>query len=235
MAARPDQMCTKNMEQRASPWYSDSCFAPFWQQYNILMSKAHRDAVSRAGHVASQARAALSSLQSGPHHHKQQSLQSSRMSRREKRLRKSQRRQKSNRRNRNQKLSNNPGNQSDTECLYSQMRQGMHIQDTNEDMEVNEDFLLFLEQSKKHREEWKVAKVKKNQEATQTAASITEKAVEPKEHPDVIRSREMQQLYGQASAKIQAMETALQLSFDRNATLHQPNYWPNIPITLLFS
>ena len=59
----------------------------------------------------------------------------------------------------------------------------MHIQDANDDMEVNEDFLLFMEQSKKHREEWKVAKFKNNQEATQTTASITNQAtpdVEPK-------------------------------------------------------
>ncbi|XP_045130257.1 gem-associated protein 8-like isoform X2 [Portunus trituberculatus] len=231
-------MYIKNMEQHASPWYSDSRFAPFWRQYNALMSAAHQDAICKAEHVANQARAALmSSLHNGPYHRKQQSLQPSHMLR-EKRFRKSQRRKKNKRRSRNHKLSNNPGNQSDTESLYSQMRQGMHIQDANDDMEVNEDFLLFLEQSKKHREEWKILKVKNDQEDTQTAATTTDKAaphVESKEHPDVIRSREMQQLYGQASAKIQAMETALQLSFDRNATLHQPQYWPNIPITLMFS
>lgn len=55
------------------------------------------------------------------------------------------------------------------------------------------------------------------------------------EHPDLIRSKEMQELYGQASPKIQAMETALQLSFDRNNTIHQPKYWPNIPLNVMFN
>lgn len=61
------QVFTGNMEQFASPWYSDSRFAPFWQQYNALMSTAHHNAVSRAGHVASQVRGALSTLVSTCH------------------------------------------------------------------------------------------------------------------------------------------------------------------------
>ncbi|MPC24421.1 hypothetical protein E2C01_017502 [Portunus trituberculatus] len=67
------KMYIKNMEQHASPWYSDSRFAPFWRQYNALMSAAHQDAICKAEHVANQARAALmSSLISGQRPHIQE-------------------------------------------------------------------------------------------------------------------------------------------------------------------
>lgn len=76
------------------------------------------------------------------------------------------------------------GNQSDTESLYSQMRQGMHIQDTNEDMEVTEDFLAFLEQSKKHREEWKNMKSVKNLSFSEENI-LNSKEVPPSSNPKV--------------------------------------------------
>lgn len=65
-----------------------------------------------------------------------------------------------NRRTRELAAQSNQGPLSDTEALYSQMSQGMHIQDVNneEDMEVTEDFLMFMAQSEKHREQWKVSK-----------------------------------------------------------------------------
>lgn len=51
---------------------------------------------------------------------------------------------------------------SDSEALQSQMSQGMHLQDEEEEnMEVSEDFLEFIQQSEKHRVEWKTRKVKK--------------------------------------------------------------------------
>lgn len=50
---------------------------------------------------------------------------------------------------------------SDSEALQSQMSQGMHLQDEEENMEVSEDFLEFLQQSEQHRVEWKIRKVKR--------------------------------------------------------------------------
>ena len=40
----------------------------------------------------------------------------------------------------------------------------------------------------------------------------------------------MQRLYGASAAKIQAMETAMQLSFDKHCDRKQPKYWPVIPL-----
>lgn len=69
-------------------------------------------------------------------------------------------------------------NQSDTESLYFQIREGMHIQDTNEETEVTEDFLAFLEQSKKHREEWRITK-SQNKGISQEEALNTKEVMAP--------------------------------------------------------
>lgn len=42
----------------------------------------------------------------------------------------------------------------------------------------------------------------------------------------------MRKLYGEDSAKIMAMEAAMQLNFDRNCDLKRPKYWPVIPLKL---
>ncbi|XP_034612620.1 gem-associated protein 8 isoform X2 [Trachemys scripta elegans] len=54
----------------------------------------------------------------------------------------------------------------------------------------------------------------------------------PAERPGERRMAEMKKLYGVGAAKIQAMETAMQLAFDRNCDKKQPKYWPVIPLKL---
>lgn len=54
----------------------------------------------------------------------------------------------------------------------------------------------------------------------------------PSERPGERRGAEMKKLYGEDAAKIQAMEAAMQLNFDRHCDLKQPKYWPVIPLKL---
>lgn len=54
----------------------------------------------------------------------------------------------------------------------------------------------------------------------------------PAERPGERRMAEMKKLYGAEAAKIQAMEAAMQLIFDRNCDKKQPKYWPIIPLKL---
>lgn len=54
----------------------------------------------------------------------------------------------------------------------------------------------------------------------------------PSERPGERRGVEMRKLYGEDAAKIQGMETAMQLTFDRNCDRKQPKYWPVIPLKL---
>ena len=59
----------------------------------------------------------------------------------------------------------------------------------------------------------------------------TRRSVEPpSERPGERRQAEMKRLYGDSAAKIQAMEAAMQLSFDKHCDRKQPKYWPVIPL-----
>lgn len=70
-------------------------------------------------------------------------------------------------------------------------------------------------------------------EADQDLYRNMKRSVEPPaERPGERRVAEMEKLYGDEAAKILAMETAMQLIFDRNCDKKQPKYWPIIPLKL---
>lgn len=70
-------------------------------------------------------------------------------------------------------------------------------------------------------------------EADQDLHRRVERSVAPPtERPGERRTAEMKKLYGAEAAKIQAMEAAMQLIFDRNCDKKQPKYWPIIPLKL---
>ena len=70
-------------------------------------------------------------------------------------------------------------------------------------------------------------------EADQDLHKRTGRSVQPPaERPGERRMAEMKKLYGSEAAKIQAMEAAMQLTFDRNCDKKQPKYWPIIPLKL---
>lgn len=52
----------------------------------------------------------------------------------------------------------------------------------------------------------------------------------PAEKPGERRMAEMKKLYGAGASKILAMETTMQLSFDKNCDKKRPKYWPIIPL-----
>lgn len=52
----------------------------------------------------------------------------------------------------------------------------------------------------------------------------------PAESPSARRQAEMRRLYGAGAAKIQAMEAAVQLSFNKHFDRKRPKYWPVIPL-----
>jgi len=45
---------------------------------------------------------------------------------------------------------------------------------------------------------------------------------------------EMKMLYGRGSAMIHGMETAMQLTFNRNCDRKQAKMWPQIPLKIKF-
>ncbi|XP_069567896.1 gem-associated protein 8 isoform X2 [Brachyistius frenatus] len=107
-------------------------------------------------------------------------------------------------------------------------------------MEISKELRQYFAQTERHREELKKQQQMETEQqegyvqADQPlhAVSWQSSAAPPCERPDETRTAEMKKLYGKDAAKIQAMETAMQLTFNRNCDLKQPNYWPVIPLRL---
>uniref|UniRef100_A0A3Q3QYI8 Uncharacterized protein n=1 Tax=Monopterus albus TaxID=43700 RepID=A0A3Q3QYI8_MONAL len=106
-------------------------------------------------------------------------------------------------------------------------------------MEISEELRQYFAQTERHREELKKQQqMEAEQEsyvpADQDLHGVSERSTTapPFEQPGERRKAEMKKLYGKDAAKILAMETAMQLTFDRNCDLKQPKYWPVIPLKL---
>ncbi|NXL79151.1 GEMI8 protein, partial [Leptocoma aspasia] len=104
-------------------------------------------------------------------------------------------------------------------------------------MEITEELRQFFAETERHREELRRQQQLEAEdpyvEADQDLHRRVERSVEPpSERPGERRMAEMKKLYGAEAAKIQAMEAAMQLVFDRNCDKKQPKYWPIIPLKL---
>ncbi|NXA11570.1 GEMI8 protein, partial [Sapayoa aenigma] len=104
-------------------------------------------------------------------------------------------------------------------------------------MEITEELRQFFAETERHREELRRQQQLEAEdpyvEADQDLHKRTERSVEPPtERPGERRMAEMKKLYGAEADKIQAMEAAMQLIFDKNCDTKQPKYWPIIPLKL---
>ncbi|NWH32351.1 GEMI8 protein, partial [Chloropsis hardwickii] len=104
-------------------------------------------------------------------------------------------------------------------------------------MEITEELRQFFAETERHREELRRQQQLEAEEpyveADQDLHRRVERSVEPPtERPGERRMAEMKRLYGAEAPKIQAMEAAMQLIFDRNCDKKQPKYWPIIPLKL---
>jgi len=69
---------------------------------------------------------------------------------------------------------------------------------------------------------------------TETAVRVQPTVLPPSEQLGARRLTEMRELYGSGAAMIHGMETAMQLSFDRNTDRHKPRPWPALPLNIQF-
>lgn len=114
------------------------------------------------------------------------------------------------------------------------------------EMEITEDMIEFFSKSQAHRKQ-RDEKKKEDKEREKEEPELVnledvqaspqrERTVEaPKERPGSRRTSEMKQLYGKGAAMIHGMETAIQMTFDRNKDLKQPKLWPNMPLRIVFN
>lgn len=116
----------------------------------------------------------------------------------------------------------------------------------DEHLELSEEFIKFVEIGFRHKMEMKKLKEEKAKrngmikEHKDGEDGISDKGGDvcdkvPNLHRKEQRKKEMAQLYGEAAPKIHAMETAVQLSFNRNADLFQPILWPHIPLNFIYA
>ncbi|XP_039195740.1 gem-associated protein 8 [Crotalus tigris] len=106
-------------------------------------------------------------------------------------------------------------------------------------MEITEELRHYFEQTERHQEELRKQKQLEAEhqeiyvEADHDLHLSTSRSVQPPaEKPGNRRMAEMRKLYGKGANKIQAMETIMQLNFDRNCDTKQPKYWPIISLKL---
>ncbi|KAM9320040.1 gem-associated protein 8 [Gastrophryne carolinensis] len=116
---------------------------------------------------------------------------------------------------------------------------GDEIECDMSNMEITEELRQYFEQTEKHREELKrQQKLEEELHGEYVDAGhdlyVNKKrsTQPPSERPGERRRLEMKKLYGEDAAKIQGMETAIQLNFDRHCDKKQPKYWPIIPLKL---
>ncbi|XP_070799125.1 gem-associated protein 8 [Pituophis catenifer annectens] len=108
-----------------------------------------------------------------------------------------------------------------------------------DNMEITEELRHYFEQTERHQEELRKQKQLEAEhqeiyvEADHNLHLSTSRSVQPPtEKPGERRMAEMRKLYGKGANKIQAMETTMQLNFDRNCDTKQPKYWPIISLKL---
>lgn len=107
-------------------------------------------------------------------------------------------------------------------------------EDSNQDefeFEVTEEMMDFFEQSIRHKMELKEEREAERKKA-EKEKGFDDAGLPPRKQIGLQRTEEMKLMYGEAAPMILGMETAMQLSFDRNCDLKQPKLWPNIPLKL---
>ncbi|XP_024085488.1 gem-associated protein 8-like isoform X2 [Cimex lectularius] len=110
-------------------------------------------------------------------------------------------------------------------------------QDSDDDLVVSEEFMEFLEKNRQYRLARDKEKERKQLEEAKKGCSEDEgdDCKVPDVHlSELKRKKEIELLYGKHSAKIQGMETALQLTFNRHCDQSRPPYWPNLSFTFAF-
>lgn len=104
-------------------------------------------------------------------------------------------------------------------------------------MEITEELRQYFAETERHREERRrqeqldAQRMEDYVNADHDLYYKTRRSVEPpSERPGERRQVEMKRLYGDSAAKIQAMEAAVQLSFNKHFDRKRPKYWPVIPL-----
>jgi gem associated protein 8 len=113
------------------------------------------------------------------------------------------------------------------------------------EFEMTKELEEFFAQTAKHRQQREILKVTQaatsNQDTLEyvdvsslSAGQSRPTVLPPSEQIGSRRLMEMKQLYGSGAAMIHGMETAMQLTFDRNIDKFKPRLWPAVPLNIVY-
>uniref|UniRef100_UPI003AB07333 gem-associated protein 8 n=1 Tax=Centroberyx gerrardi TaxID=166262 RepID=UPI003AB07333 len=206
----------------ATSWFAEPVYGRYWQHYQQAMAwhQRHRHAYRKALEAAY-----------GPgyyhHHHHQYPSSSQRYA------------DWHAAENRGRAARRVPAREEDGEDGDEESGSDSEIECDVSNMEITEELRQYFAQTEKHREELKKQQQLEAEQDSYVPAdrdlhrvSWRSSMAPPSERPGERRGAEMKKLYGEDAAKIQAMEAAMQLTFDRNCDRKQPKYWPVIPLKL---
>ncbi|XP_041359547.1 gem-associated protein 8-like [Gigantopelta aegis] len=129
-------------------------------------------------------------------------------------------------------------------CETSSFTKVTETAESNMDFEITDEMLDFFAHSQKHKKEREAQKKleaeslpeKMRVNIEEVKGQEAERTVEaPKEQPGSRRAAEIKELYGKGAAMIHGMETALQMTYDRNMDIKRPKFWPNMPFRVQFA
>jgi len=138
----------------------------------------------------------------------------------------------------------------ENECNYYNNDNNDSNSDDSDLLDISEDYLKFVMQTKRHqleRKRLREMRLKYNERVEYVDISQTDqfftKSCAPiknsnnetnEEMKDIFnqRNEKMFELYGEDYNLIQGMEAALQLNFDRLCDRFQPKFWPIVPIRM---
>ncbi|KAH9499510.1 Gem-associated protein 8 [Bulinus truncatus] len=222
----------------APTWYQAKCFDHYWTHYNFVM-KWYRQHINAAKTFQMNADKTWPFFQQSNNHISNRRVRHG--SGRRKRLSKNARKRK------NAKLvqPSQPHDSPAVKDSNSRKKKAFSVssKNTEEDedieMEVTEEMVQFIEISLKHKLERDSLK-KNSGDAEDTNIEIAKTGknypttLAPTERPGIRRAAELKELYGAGAAMIHGMETALQMTFDRDLDRFKPKLWPNMPLKIMF-
>ncbi|CAB3238726.1 unnamed protein product [Arctia plantaginis] len=125
------------------------------------------------------------------------------------------------------------GNETDTGDITETVDE-CQISEDEEEFEVSEEFIQFLMQNAKYKEEARLERERlKALQNTEHNLIKEMEAMPTKSTED--KEKALQSLYGENWRRIAALETSLSSQFISNCDLDKPEYWPNIPFNFNFN
>lgn len=119
------------------------------------------------------------------------------------------------------------------DVIVQESQSSSEEEDENEDLEVSEEFIQFLMDNAKYKEDAmrERERLKASNNAEQDLIKELE-AMPTKSTED--KQTTLKNLYGENWQKVAALETALQSQFLNECDREKPEYWPNIPLNFNF-